>query len=137
MSVSNNQYQWSIDFKDIPFFLSVLDNRNRARHPILVLIIDMIICYLLLMITVNLQFIVTGNLRVVSNHRLLVQENYFRKIQVHFWNHLLFMKYTIAVYVRRFEQRSHEIEYLKLTKAGLPIMKGEQVCFEIFKILNI
>jgi hypothetical protein len=89
------------------------------------------------MITVNLQFIVIGNLRVVSNHRLLVQENYFRKIQVYFWNHLLFMKYTIAVYVRRFEQRSNEIEYSKLTKAGLPIMKGEQVCFEIFKILNI
>src|SRR4051794_21256406 len=31
--VPNNQYQWSIDFKEIPYFLAVLDNRNRACQP--------------------------------------------------------------------------------------------------------
>lgn len=38
-------------------------------------------------------------------------------------------EYAIVAYVRRFEQRSNEIEHSKLIKAGLPIMKGEQVCF--------
>jgi hypothetical protein len=105
--------------------------------PELVFIIDMIRCYSLLIMTVNLHFPVTGNLQVVWNHRWLVWENSFRKIQVYFWNDLLLMKYTFAVYVRWFEQRSNETEYSKWIKAALPILKGEQVCFEIFKILNI
>lgn len=35
-------------------------------------------------------------------------------------------EFAIVVYIRRFEQRSNEIEHSKLLKAGLPIMKGEQ-----------
>jgi hypothetical protein len=38
-------------------------------------------------------------------------------------------EFAIVVYVRRFEQRTNEIEHSKLLKAGLPIMKGEQVCY--------
>jgi hypothetical protein len=45
-------------------------------------------------------------------------------------------EFAIVVYVRRFEQRSNEIEHSKLIKAGLPIMKGEQVCFRSFKLLG-
>jgi len=43
-------------------------------------------------------------------------------------------EFAIVAYVRRFEQRSNEIEHSKLIKAGLPIMKGEQVCFYIFNL---
>jgi len=42
-------------------------------------------------------------------------------------------EFAIVVYVRRFEQRSNEIEHSKLIKAGLPIMKGEQVCLIRFE----
>ena len=45
-------------------------------------------------------------------------------------------EFAIVVYMRRFEQRSNEIEHSKLMKAGLPIMKGEQVCLLIFNLLN-
>ncbi len=135
--VPNNQYQWSIDFKEIPYFLAVLDNRNRARQPdtrphhkhdYMLFIADdygQINVYSLpkSMSKIKPSIIGTGEL-FPKNSRLLMES-------------FTVYEFAIVVYVRRFEQRSNEIEHSKLIKAGLPIMKGEQVCFEfIFFLLN-
>ncbi|UJR35745.1 hypothetical protein I4U23_028494 [Adineta vaga] len=124
--VPNNQYQWSIDFKEIPYFLSVLDNRNRARHPdtrphhkhdYMLFIADdygQMGIYSLPKYRSNIQpsIIGTGEL-FPKNSRILLES-------------FTVYEFAIVVYVRRFEQRSNEIEHSKLMKAGLPIMKGEQ-----------
>ncbi|CAF4960336.1 unnamed protein product, partial [Rotaria magnacalcarata] len=125
--VPNNQYRWSLDFKEIPYFLAVLDNRNRARlpdarshhkHPCMLFIADdygRIGVYSLPQPTNNVQLpsiIGTGEL-FPKNSRLLMES-------------FTVYEFAIVVYVRRFEQRSNEIEHSKLIKAGLPIMKGEQ-----------
>jgi hypothetical protein len=125
----NNQYQWSIDFKEIPHFLAVLDNRNRARHPdarphhkhdYMLFIADdygQIGVYSLPKSTSNLKPSIIGTGELFSKNSRLLLESF------------TVYEYAIVVYVRRFEQRSNEIEHSKLLKAGLPIMKGEQVCF--------
>ena len=128
--VPNNQYQWSIDFKEVPYFLAVLDNRNRARlpntrphhkHDYMLFIADdygQIGVYSLPKSKsyAKPSIIGTGEL-FPKNSRLLLES-------------FTVYEFAIVVYVRRFEQRSNEIEHSKLIKAGLPIMKGEQVCFD-------
>ncbi|CAF0784797.1 unnamed protein product [Rotaria sordida] len=124
--VPNNKYQWSIDFKEIPCFLAVLDNRSRARHPdtrshhrhdYMLFIADgygQISVYSLPKSMSNIQpsIIGTGEL-FPKNSRLLLES-------------FTVYEFAIVVYVRRFEQKTNEIEHSKLIKAGLPIMKGEQ-----------
>ncbi|CAF1074737.1 unnamed protein product [Adineta ricciae] len=125
-TIPNNRYQWSISFKDIPFFLYVLDNRNRARqadvrahhkHDYMLFISDnygRLGVYSLPKYKTNLKpsIIGTGEL-FPKNSRLLLES-------------FTVYEFAIVVYVRRFEQRSNEIEHSKLIKAGLPILKGEQ-----------
>ncbi|CAF0755923.1 unnamed protein product [Rotaria sp. Silwood1] len=124
--VPNYKYQWSIDFKEIPCFLAVLDNRNRARHSdtrphhrhdYMLFIADdygQISVYSLpkSMSKIKPSIIGTGEL-FPKNSRLLLES-------------FTVYEFAIVVYVRRFEQKSNEIEHSKLIKAGLPIMKGEQ-----------
>ncbi|CAF1358732.1 unnamed protein product [Adineta steineri] len=125
-TVPNNQYRWSIYFKEIPYFLAVLDNRNRARqlntrphhrHDYMLFIADdygQIGVYSLPKSTSNIKPIVIGTGELFPKNSRLLLESF------------TVYEFAIIVYVRRFEQRSNEIEHSKLLKAGLPIMKGEQ-----------
>ncbi|CAF2928693.1 unnamed protein product [Rotaria sp. Silwood2] len=124
--VPNNKYQWSIDFKEIPCFLAVLDNRNRARHPdtrfhhrhdYMLFIADdygQISVYSLPKSMSNIKPSILGTGELFPKNSRLLMESF------------TVYEFAIVVYVRRFEQKSNEIEHSKLIKAGLPIMKGEQ-----------
>lgn len=113
--------------KEIPCFLSVLDNRNRSsqpdtcshhRHPYMLFVADdygRIEVYNLPQTAKYAKPSIIGTGELFSKNSHLLLESF------------AVCEYAIVVYVRRFEQRSNEIEHSKLIKAGLPIMKGEQV----------
>lgn len=126
-TVPNHQHRWFIDFKEIPYFLSVLDNRHRAksvntpahyRHDYMLFISDD-----------------HGQLGVYSlpasksqgKPTLIHTGELFSKNSSLLLEAFTVYEFAIVVYVRRYEQRSNEIEHMKLIKAGLPIMSGEQV----------
>lgn len=124
--VPNNQYHWSIDFKEIPFFLTVFDNRNRAhtnsysKHDYLLFITDdygQMSVYNFPNPMTHTKPTRIGTSELFSKNSRLLMESF------------AVYEFAIVVYVRRFEQRTNEIEHSKLIKAGLPIMKGEQVRF--------
>jgi len=124
--VPNNQYHWSIDFKEIPFFLTVFDNRNRAhtnsysKHDYLLFITDdygQMSVYNFPNPMAHTKPTRIGTSELFSKNSRLLMESF------------AVYEFAIVVYVRRFEQRTNEIEHSKLIKAGLPIMKGEQVRF--------
>ena len=123
--VPNEQYQWAINFKEIPTFLAVLDNRNRARHPdtrphqrhdYMLFISDDYGQIAVYSLPTNIEPSLIGTCELFPRNSSLTLEAF------------TVYEYAIVVYVRRFEQRSNEIEHSKLIKAGLPIMKSEQVC---------
>lgn len=128
--VPNHQHRWSIDFKEIPYFLTVLDNRHRAfqpdtplrqRHDHLLFVSDdhgQLGIYSLPESTSYTQPSLVGTAELFSKNSSLLLESF------------AVCELAIVVYVRRFEQRTNEIEHSKLIKAGLPIMTGEQVCID-------
>ena len=108
--VLNSQYQRSINFKEIPAFLATLDNRNRACHchPIirlLILMINMIICYLYRVIMVKLLFIIS-----LPNFITNIEPSIIDTCELFATNLCLSLKsftvyeYDIVVRVCRFEQ---------------------------------
>ena len=128
--VPNHQHRWSIDFKEIPYFLTVFDNRHRAyqpdtplrqRHDHLLFVSDdhgQLGIYSLPESTSYTQPSLVGTAELFSKNSSLLLESF------------AVCELAIVVYVRRFEQRTNEIEHSKLIKAGLPIMTGEQVCID-------
>ena len=125
--VPNHRVQWSIDFKEIPKFLAVLDNRSQAyrpetlahhRHEHMLFVADhfgQLSVYSLPKSMSRAQPSLIGNGVLFSKNSQLLMDSF------------TVYRFAIIVYVRRFEQRANEIEHSRLIKAGLPIMKGEQV----------
>ena len=125
--VPNHRFQWSIDFKEIPQFLAVLDNRSQAsrpetlphhRHEHMLFVADhfgQLSVHSLPKSMSGTQPSLIGTCVLFSKNSQLLMESF------------TVYRFAIIVYVRRFEQRANEIEHTRLIKARLPIMKGEQV----------
>lgn len=123
----NNRHRWFVDFKEIPRFLCVFDNRHRSkslenspfyRHDHLLFVSD------------DRGLIGVFN---IPKEKSMLKPTLIRSGELFSKNSSLLLEafavydFAIVVFVRRFEQRSNEIEHTKLIRAGLPIMSGEQV----------
>ena len=129
--VLNSQNQRSINLKEIPTFLGAFDNRNRAchyhpnmpshshdKHDYMLFIsgdYGQIAVYSLPNFMTNIEPSIVDTCELFPTNLCLSLESF------------TVYEYNIVVQVRRFEQWSNEIEHSKLFKAGLPMMKSEQV----------